>query len=230
MTREAVESGLFEAIDGMIEVAHEEFDPVRALRGSQGGPAAATVNRLVKDNRLLDRHVVRPELRRYRDQARRQVSATLDAVEADEPVDSRRETLLEASVYYAELDPDVDPDTREAVAGAVLERFRGVGEAVAPLVRSPETEFWAAMTAELDEPAARALIEANFDFAGRMREFRDAYAFETRLDPADLLGGLGRALPAVSVEFTEESLRAMDRAERAVRERYSREIGRRYAD
>jgi hypothetical protein len=230
MTREAVETGLFEAIDGMIDVAREEFDPVRALRGSRGGPGAATVNRLVKRNRLLDRHVVRPELRRYRDRARRQVSAMLDAIEAGEPVDSRREALLEASVYYAELDPGVDPATREAVAEAVLERFRGAGEAVAPLVRSPEEEFWAAMTAELEKPAARALIEANFGFAERMREFRDAYAFETRLDPADLLGGLGRALPAVSVEYTDESLRAMSRAERAVRERYSREIGRRYAD
>lgn len=230
MTREAVETGLFEAVDAMVAAAREAFDPVRALRGARGGPAAATVNRLLKRNRLLDRHVVRPEIRRYRENARRQVSATLDAVEAGEPVDSRREAILDASVYYSELSPDADPATREAVAEAVLERFRAAGAAVEPLVRSEETEFWAAMTAELDRGAARDLIEANFAFADRMREFRGAYAFETRLDPGELLGGLGRALPTVSVEYTDESLRAMGRAEQAVRERYWREIDRRYAE
>jgi len=230
MTREAVESGLYEAVDAMVAAAREAFDPVRALRGSGGGPGAATVNRLLKRNRLLDRHVVRPEIRRYRENARRQVSATLDAVEAGEPVDSRRDAILGASVYYTELSPETDPATREAVAEAVLERFRGAGAAVEPLVRSPETEFWAAMTAELDREAARELIAANFGFADRMRGFRAAYAFETRLDPGELLGGLGRALPTVTVDYTDESLRAMTRAEASVRERYWREIDRRYGE
>jgi hypothetical protein len=219
---------LFDAIDAMIEVAHEEFDPVRALRRGAGG--SRTVSRLVKRNAVLDRHVVRPEIETYRDRARRQVETMLDAVEASVPVEERRDELLDADVYYGALAPDASPAAREAVEEAVIRRFRDVAAAVEPVVASPAGEWWPAVERELDAGQARELVDANFSFSEEMRTHRRAFAFETRLDPGELLGGLGRALPAVSVEYTDESLRAMGRAEAAVRRQFEREIDRRFED
>jgi hypothetical protein len=226
MTRAAAREGLLEAIDALVEAAHEEFDPVRALRRGSGG--SRTVSRLLKRNRLLDRHVVRPELERYRERARRQANTLLDAVEAGEDPAARREELLDADLYYGAVRRDASRDAREAVETAVIERFRAVGEGVEPLVASPAESFWPAVVRELDEPAARDLVAANFSYSERMRRHRRAFVFETCLDPGELLGGLGRALPEVSVEYTHESLRAMGRAEQVVRREFEREIDRRF--
>jgi hypothetical protein len=230
MTREAVEGELHDAVEAMMDAVYEEFDVVRAVRGGGGaGPTGSrTVSALVKRNRVLDRHLVRPELERYRENARRQVSTMLDAVAAGDPVESRREALLDASVYVDALRSGTPASTREAVETAVVERFARAGRALDPLVRSDATAFWPALRAELDREAAEELVAANFSFAPRMREFRDALAFETRLDPGELLDGpLASRLPAPTVDYTDESLRAMSRGETRVRRSYERELDRR---
>jgi hypothetical protein len=143
MTRRAAEAGLHRIVDDIVVAVREEFDPVRALRqGRSGGPVGTVVNGLVTENGVLDRYVVEPEAERQRADARRQVSVTLNAVTNDEPIESYRETLLEADVYYRELDSGVPERTREAVADAVCGRYRTVAESVAPVVTSPEEEFW----------------------------------------------------------------------------------------
>jgi hypothetical protein len=230
MTRDAVEAELHDVVDATMDAVYEEFDVVRAVGRSRNGAAGSrAVSALVKRNRALDRHLVRPELDRYRENARRQVSTTLDAVEAGEPVARHREALLAASVYREALAADAPPETRAAVEAAVVERFERAGETVAPLVESEETSFWAAARAELSREAVEELLAANVSFAPRMREFRDALTFETRLDPGAVLDGpFASRLPAVTVDYTDEALRAMYRGETRVRRAYEREIDRRF--
>ena len=168
MTRRAAETGLHRIVDDIVVAVREEFDPVRALRqGRSGGPVGTVVNELVTENRVLDRYVVEPEVKRQRADARRQVSATLDAVTNDEPIETYRETLLEADVYYRELDSGVPERTREAVADAICGRYRTVAESVAPVVGSPEEEFWPAVTSVLSRTEALELVRANCSLAER---------------------------------------------------------------
>ncbi len=231
MTRAATESGLFDAVDAIIEATYDEFDAVRAVRRGSTDAAGRAVNALVKRNRLLDEYVVRPEIEKFRDDARRQVSAMLDAVEAGDPVESRREEILATDVYYGSLAPDASRETREAVAETVLGRFERAGETVGPVVAAPDDEFWDAVRASLTAEEARELVAANFDFAPEMRPYRGAFAFRTELDPGELLGGpLAARLPSFSIDYTDESMRAMGRAEVRVRRHYDREISRRYGE
>ena len=168
MTQRAAEAGLHRIVNDIVVAVREEFDPVRALRqGRSGGPVGTVVNGLVTENGVLDRYVVELEAERQRADARRQVSVTLNAVTNDEPIESYRETLLEADVYYRELDSGVPERTREAVADAVCGRYRTVAESVAPVVGSPEEEFWSAVTSVLSRTEALELVRANCSFAER---------------------------------------------------------------
>lgn len=230
MTRAAAESGLYRIVDDIADAVHAEFDAVRALRrGRSGGMAGAVVNELVKRNRLLDRYVVQPEVQRHRENARRQLTVMLDCLVHDESIEDYRDVLLDADLYYTELDPDTARETREAVAEAVVSRYRTAREHVAPVVESSEADFWPAVTATLSREQAHDLVRANFSFAEEMRTYREAFSFSTRLDPGDLLGRR-TPLPTIAVEYTDESLRAMGRAETRVRRALDREIERRYAE
>jgi len=231
MTRDAVETGLHRVVDDIVDAVHEEFDAVRALRqGRPSGPGGVVVNRLVKENRVLDRYVVQPEVDRYRSDARRQVSVMCDAAANDQPIETYRDTLLDADVYYTELDPDVPRDTREAIADAVLARYRTAKETVTPVVEAPEDDFWPAVTSALTYDEALELVRANFSFSEDMREHRDALSFSVRLDPGEILGARGAPLPTIEIDYTDESLRAMGRAETRVRRDLDREIERQYAE
>ena len=126
MTVAAVESGLYHVVDDIVDAVREEFDALRALRqGRPSGPAGVVVDRLVKRNELVDRYVVRLEVERYRSDARRQVSAMYEAAANEEPIETYWEALLDADVYYTELDPGASEETREAVAAAVASRATG---------------------------------------------------------------------------------------------------------
>jgi hypothetical protein len=231
MTREAVESGLYRIVDDLLAAVREEFDAVRALRRNRpSGPAGNAINELATNSDVLDRYVIEPEIERHRRDARQRMSITLDSAEHGEPIDAYRDSLLDADVYYGELGSDVDRGTREAVAEAVVGRYRTVAESVAPVLDALETDLWPAITNALSGEAALDLVDANCSFAAEMREYRGAFSFATRLDPRDLLGARGTLLPAIEVEYTDESLRAMGRAETRVRRDLSREVERRYAE
>jgi hypothetical protein len=229
MTRAAAEAGLFGVVEAVVGAAREEFDAVRAVRQGTTGTASRAVNALVKRNRLLDEYVVKPEIDRYRTDARSQVGAMLDAVAAGDPIETRREAILANDIYYQGLASGAPESTRRAVAESVVERFERAGETVAPVVAAPENGFWDAVRASLTREEAGELVVANLAFAPEMDRFRDWFALRTDVDPGELLGGpFAARLPTLTVDYTDESLRAMRRAEVRVRRQYEREIARRY--
>lgn len=63
------------------------------------------------------------------------------------------------------------------------------------------------------------LVETHFAFTAPLRENRAAFRMETTVDLSDIVGGVARLLgPAATldVEFTDEALRAMRRAEKQI--------------
>lgn len=84
-----------------------------------------------------------------------------------------------------------------------------------PIVDRPEDDFWSATMAVFDRTEATELMEQAFPFTGPLRRHRDAIVFEIRLDPRDVIGGqFTSGLPSVRIEYTDEAIRAMCRAER----------------
>jgi len=141
----------------------------------------------------------------------------LTAVESERPVEAFEAELLDHDSMVQALDPDLSPERRRVVVDDVVDRLRRLGDGVAPVVERPEDEFWPAVRGAFDEKHARSLVETVVPFTGPLRRHRDAFAFEVRIDPADVLSSpLAGRLPTVSLEYTDEAIRAMRRAERRV--------------
>ena len=143
MTRAAVEEGFERFVGDTVEATFEEFSVVNALRGGSGPPGVT--ERLVKNNELLERTVVRPELRAYRDRVLAQFGASLDAYAADEPFEAHRDSVLAEDAYAEALRRDLSRARREEIRDALVERQRELAAAVQPLVESDEEGFWAAV-------------------------------------------------------------------------------------
>lgn len=232
MTRAAVERGFASFVDDLVAETRAEFSVARALRRGVRGPGGRLVDRLLAESGTLRRRVVEPELDVYRRRARRQFDAVLDFVESTEPFAAHAERVLAADSFWEARRPDLPRARRETVREALLERNRRLGEAVAPMVASPADEFWDAVADALTLAEAESFVAEQFAFTRPLVEHRDAFVLATSFDPAEVLGGVGGllagGLPTVEVEFTDEAVRAMRRAEAVVVEETTRELRRRF--
>ena len=217
MTREAATEGVERFVDRTVEATRREFRVGRALRGTGLGPGGALVDRLRREADALERRVVEPELDTYRQRSIEQFEVVLSYAESDEPIDVFADELLERDSYLESLDPAVSSETRAAVVDDLLARLERLGDGIEPLVRRSEDEFWPAVSAAYDRPAAIELVEEAFPFTGPLREHRGAFAFTVAIDPGAVLGGvLANGLPTATIDYTDEAIRAMRRAERQV--------------
>jgi hypothetical protein len=136
-------------------------------------------------------------------------------------------------MYDDALKRSLPATRRQELRDALVDRAVSMADAAEPLVRSPAGEFWTAVERELTYAQATALIGTHFTFTDPVRGEEDAFAFAVEIEPADVLGGglgslLGGGLPSVEVDFTEEAMRVMQRAESAVVEQATREVERRF--
>jgi hypothetical protein len=233
VTREAVETGFARFVDEVADATMAEFDVAAALRGSVGGPGSRLADRLLAESGTLRRRVVDPELREYRERALRQFEAVLDAAESDDGFDDHADRVLAADSYWEAVRSDVPDQRRATVREALLDRNRRLAGAVTPLLASPRESFWPAVTDALDEETAVALVEDCFAFTEPLVDHRGAFRFETTFDAAEVLGAgglLAGGLPTVRVEFTDEAIRAMHRAEQRVIHETVGEVRRRFED
>ena len=223
MTRRAVAAGFESFVDDALSAAADEFSVSRALAGASG-----PVDRLLDRSDALHRRVVRPELRSYRRSILDQFDATLDRAEAvaagaepDGPA-----ALLASDPFADALRPALSPARRERLRDRLVERQRRLSEAVVPLLDHPADEFWPAVVGALDRRTAERLVGEQFRFTEPVVADRDAFAFTTRIDTGELLAlPIG---PTITVEYTDEAVRAMRAAEARVIETAEREIDRRY--
>jgi hypothetical protein len=231
VTREAAAEGFDSFVDELADRTFQEFDAVAALTGASG-PGSRVVDRLVAKNALVERRVVRPELEGFRVDARRQFDHVLDyATDPSRSFDAVADDVLAADGFYAALRADLPEDRRARLRTEILDRHRALGDAVVPLVRSDADAFWPAIADAFEVGEALGLVEEHFTFADPVRANPDAYRFETEIDPGDLLGGpLASGLPTVTLEYTEQALTAMRRAEAQVVEDTKREVRQRFGN
>jgi len=231
VTRNAVETGFEEFLDDVIAATLDEFSVSRALRSGAAGPGGALVDKLATNAGVVHRRVVEPEMETYRRKTIDQFGVILDYAESEADIEACRDEILTAGPFVDALRSDVPDETREQAKEAVLAHYQRLGDAVAPLLASPEPSFWGAARAVLTAEEAVALVETNFAFTAPLRSNRAAFRMETTIDVTDVLGGLARLLgpaPTVEIEYTDEALRAMTRAERVVIAETRREIDRRF--
>lgn len=232
VTRAAVREGFERFVDDAIDATADHFSVSRALRQGVRGPGASVVDRLLKNSDTVRRRVVEPELRTYRRRTITQFDAILDYAESDADVETFAEEIMRHDAFVDSIRSDVPAERRRAVLDSLLDRHRRLGDATMPLIEAAEDDFWAAATATLDREAAERLVEERFAFVEPIRGHTDVIAMTTRVDPAEILGGigglLGGSLPTIDVEYTDEAVRAMTRAEQSVIADAKREIDRRF--
>ena len=174
--------------------------------------------------------MVRPELDAYRRRILAQFDVLLDCVESDAEIDAYRERLLETDAYAANLRSGLSADRRRTVRNRLLDRQRGLAEAVRPLVAAPSDDFWDAVDDAYDRAEMQRVVEEHFVFTGPLEDHRPAFRMTTTVDPGTVLGGglVVDRLPAFEVEYTDEALRSLRAAERRVVRETKEEIERRY--
>lgn len=228
MTREAARTGFEQFVEDAIDVTAEQFSVSRALRQGVRGPGGKAVDQLLKDSETLWRRVVQPELDAYRDQILTQFDIVLDYAESDAGIDAYREELLAVDSYAEALRDDIGTKRRAELHDRLVARQQGLGDAVVPIVEAEADDFWQAAAAAFDREQATSLVEDHFTFTTPLREHRSAFRMQTSFDPGDVLGGLGSllgsGLPTVEVEYTDEALRSMRRAEQTVIAETKREL------
>jgi len=233
VTREAARTGFEAFVDDAITHTEAEFDVGRALRQGIRGPGKRLVGKLLNDSETLRRRVVKPELEAHRDQILAQFDVLLEYVQSGEDIAAYREELLETDSYAGALRSDLDDERRAEIREQLLARQERLASAVRPLVEASEADFWSAVETAFDRESARRLVEDHFAFTGPFQEHRRAFEMTTEFDPSDILGGVGRLLSGrvgvVDVEYTDEALRAMRRAEQQVVADTTAEIDRRFS-
>lgn len=214
MTRAAVMDGFERFVGDAIEQTAAEFSVSRALGGGDGG----MIDQFVGNSDALHEKLVEPELEEYEQKTVAQFGVILDWVESDEPISAYREEILRTGALAENIRDDISVEQRADVHDHLIARHQALGEAVRPLVDSPESGFWASARAELAQETAANLIEEHFAFTGPLRENRAAFELKKTVDPQEIVGGLGSLLggSTFDVEFTDEALRAMRHAEREV--------------
>ena len=215
MTRRAIERGFERYLADLVEETYDAFDVAAVIRGSRGG-GSNVASKLLKNSRPLERHVVRPRLTDYERTISRQFETVVDYAAGDAPFETYTDEILAHDIYWDALREGVRGERRQAVRDRLLARQRAFGDDIAPVVDAESDEFVAAVAEAYDRTAAVDLVEEHLAFSAPLREERSAFAFELDIDPGDVLGGLARALPSFSVEFTDEAVRSMRRAERQV--------------
>ena len=222
-----MERGFERYLADLVEETYTAFDVAAVLRGSRSG-GSRVVSKLLKNSRPLERHVVRPKLTEYERTIGRQFETVLDYAAGDAPFDRYTDEILARDIYWDALRNGVRGERREAIRDRLLARQRAFGDDIAPIVDAESDEFVPAVAEAYDPEDAVALVEEHLAFSAPLHEERSAFAFELDIDPGDILGGLARALPSISVEFTDEALRAMRRAEQQVIPQATSEIERAY--
>ncbi len=229
MSHAAARDGFETFLRAAMDTTRSEFRVGRTLRGTGLGPGGMVIDRLRENADELERRLVEPELASYRADALAEFDVIMAYAESDRPIEDFEEACLAHNSYVEALKPTLSPRTREAVIADILDRNRRLGDGLAPIIERPEDEFWAATQAAFDRSEAIELVEEAFPFTTPVRQHRDAFVFEARIDPDEIVGGLfGAGLPSVSLDYTDEALRAMSRAERQVIEETKSEIRTRF--
>ena len=227
VTRSAVRDGFERYVNGLASITSDEFQVSRAL-GSAGGTRGKVIDRLLSNSDLVDRKVVQPELKEYRDAILHQFETVLDYAESDAAFDAFADEIIARDLYWDALRADLSPDRREQLRAALLARQRTMGDAIAPLVAADADSLWAAAAMAYDWSGTADLIDAHFAFTDPLHAQPEAYELTIRIDPGDLLGGLARALPSITVDYTDEAMRAMTHAQRRVIDRAKQDARRRF--
>jgi hypothetical protein len=202
------------ALSELVDETYAAFDVGAVLRGSRGGSRVAS--KLLKNSGPVERNVVRPQLQSYQRTILSQFETVLDYAANDADFAEYESEILSRDLYWNALRSNVRGDRREQIRERLLDRQRSFGDDIAPIVAADSDDFWAAVAAAYDRETALSVVEEHFEFSTPLQAERSAFAFELEIDPGDVLGGLARALPSLTVEFTDEALRSMRRAERQV--------------
>jgi hypothetical protein len=228
VTREAVVKGYERFVGDAIEQTVKEFSLTRALQNGVSAPGGGIVDKLLKNSGRVRRNVVQPELEMYRDRAFKQFDVLLEYVASDEGIDAYRDQLADVGAFEQELREDLPGERREAVLDFMMGRYERLGEALVPLIDSPETEFWEAAAAELNAEEATALVEKHFRYTRPLREHPDAFRLVATIRGTDVFGPFGLAFGSIDVVYTEEATRATAVAEEAVIDEAKNDIADRF--
>lgn len=225
MSREAAMEGFERFLEATIAETREAFDVGRVL--ADHGLPAQLGHVVDRDSGVLERQVVTPELDRYRRSSRRQFEILTDLAVEGRDLECAKRDLLAVDGYLSAVDDSLDAEKRAAVAAASLQRLERMKTGIEPIVHHPADRFWVAATDVFSRERAHEFVHETVPFSGPLVRFPDRFVFSVTLDPEEVIG---LPLPELSIDYTDEAIRAMQAGERAVIAMLEEEIQRSFEE
>jgi hypothetical protein len=203
-SREAVVEQFEVFMERIIHDALDEFEPFRIVNVN-GMPGNDRVKQALGP-------VIRDELGRLRRSVETQFSVVMEYIETGDTEGCRRD-FLRNDIFYNSFEGDRRAKRR--LRKDLTERMTRMGEDMAPLVKTGESEFWDALVAAYDENEAREMLPRHFAYTETLSRYRDDLCLTVRVG--------GRVL-GTELEYTDEAMRVLDVAETRLREHMREEV------
>lgn len=215
MTRTAAERGIAEVFDVIVTNFIDEFSWERVLQKTSLRPGGAIVDKLLDATDVVDSRALEPLLDRYRHSAIEYFQRALDYAEGKVSTDAIRKEFPAYDESIHILDPDASHDEYQTLVDDVVEYYCEVGEALEPLVSHASDDFWRVIQESMNEDQAVMVLDQSMSFSEILEAHRGILDMKLQLNPAHFLSVPGNALaPEASVEYTDEAIVALSRAER----------------
>ncbi len=164
MTKRAVwetyQEFLEQITDEMLNIVSEKFGG-----GLLGKAAKAGAKRVTKN--------IQDDMR----QQGRLVVEYAESLADDQEDTAYEERFLRTNPVYQRYDGDREAELREHL----LSHFHQVGSDLAPLVASPEDDFWSALQTEYTRSEAEAIVDRHFSQAETFKEYQDGVFSSQRM-------------------------------------------------
>lgn len=214
MTRTAAEQGIVEVFDVMMTNFIDEFSWERVLQETSLRPGGAIVDKLLDVTDVVESRALEPLLNRYRRNAIEYFQRALDYAEGEVSADAIREEFPAYDENIHILDSTASRAEYRELVDDVVKYYCEVGETIEPVVAHSSDDFWQAVEGSMDEDRAVMVLERSMSFSDILEAHREILDMKLELNPAHILSMPGRVLaPEVSVEYTDEAISALSRAE-----------------
>lgn len=219
MDREKIEEEFHRLLDEVADGIEEKLDIGKAVKRRSSSSTAA---RMASDSSRVRENIIRPEIKKNREDLKHQFSRVIDLLEDDEDVEAIREELLENDIFHQNMKRE-SPELEEKI----INRFENLRHGLERIKQSEEDEVWQGVRQQFTEEEAREFINEMFGFLEEVQDHEKHLEYRKDID----LSKISSLLPfSVEVDYTPEALEVMEESEDEVREKLERKLDDLYSE
>ncbi|MDY6780029.1 MAG: hypothetical protein SV760_05705 [Halobacteria archaeon] len=210
MTKDAVRNELDDYVHQVARRSLDEVNPLNVLDANTSLSGGAIKEAMRGD--------IRQEMIGIKSSFQNQCRLMVESA-ADDAADDYFEEFLESDVFYQNYQGD--DESAERFKEDLGEYFDDISQGMKPVVESDEDEFWDAFVDVYEKEEALEVLHRLFNRSEIVQKYADGMVMMMDLDTG---------LPIEEIEYTQESLRVFEVAEKYLRDMIEEEAEKAYGD